>query len=283
MMGLPRLVSMNPEPRHVDRLTRWRWKTARALVPRRTVHSRGLTFTLQCDNWMTYFRWLSYNEKEPETLDWMDRHARDGDVLFDVGANMGVYTLYFALRHPRSRVVAFEPEFANLHLLRDNTTENCIQEKVAIYALALSRRTGLSWLHVHDLTPSSSLHTEARGPLATTRFGRPVLWKEGIYTMALDDFCRESGLEPDCLKLDVDGTEEEVLAGGRRTLAQSRLRTILVEVSREPDSRRACEAILRDAGFQCVWQDPALGSMNQVWQRTNNASAAIARPEVGRA
>ena len=92
-------------------LERLRFTIAAALLPRRRVVSRGLSLTLSCDNAITAFRWRSYNEKEPETLDWIDTALVDGDVFLDVGANVGVYSLYAALRHPRLRVIAIEPEY----------------------------------------------------------------------------------------------------------------------------------------------------------------------------
>ena len=72
-----------------------------------TVHSRGLTFKLVSDNLITKYRARSFNDKEPEILDWMDNNLRDGDVLFDVGANVGIYSIYAALRNPKAMIYAF--------------------------------------------------------------------------------------------------------------------------------------------------------------------------------
>ena len=125
-----------------------RWRAIRAIAPRRFVHSRGLKFTLQCENRITHSRWEKFNIKEPETLDWIDTWMRSGDIFFDIGANIGVYTIYAALRHPEARVVAFEPEYSNLHLLKDNIIENGLQDRVEVYSVALSNHTGLSHLHI---------------------------------------------------------------------------------------------------------------------------------------
>jgi hypothetical protein len=97
--------------------TRWRLVEA-ALSPRRDVVCRGLRFSLPADNWITRYRWQSYNTKEVETLDWIDKAFQNDDTLFDIGANIGQYSIYAALRHPGIHVVAFEPEYSNAPLFK---------------------------------------------------------------------------------------------------------------------------------------------------------------------
>lgn len=241
-----------------------RWKAVRALAPRRTVFSRGLQFTLHCDNWILYRRWQTFNEKDPETLDWIDHCLQDGDTFFDVGANVGIYSIYAALRHPRLRVVAFEPEYANLHTLRDNVIENHLQDRVQIFALALSDQSGVSRLHIQEFLPGAALHTESPGTLEQTLMGRQVLWWEGVCTLTMDEFCEQTGLQPQGLKIDVDGTEARVLEGGLHTLQSTALRSLIIELQEQ--DRQQCEELLRAAGWQC---QPARvpRSLNVVWTR----------------
>lgn len=243
------------------------------LAPQRIVRSRGLAFTLQCNNRITEFRWASFNEKEPETLDWIDRTLKDGEIFFDIGANIGVYTLYAALRRPGARVVAFEPEYANLHLLRDNILDNGLQDRVEVYALALGNRTGLSQLHIQDATPGAALHTESAQPLAVTLTHKPVIWREGISAYTLDAFCREVGVRPHCLKIDVDGTEPEVLEGAADTLRSEPLRSVILEMFGGPAIREACSRRLLAAGLHREWSDPRRTD-NEVWVREERAGAA---------
>ncbi|MBI4354501.1 MAG: FkbM family methyltransferase [Candidatus Omnitrophica bacterium] len=248
-----------------------RWKAAQAMTPRRRVASRGLRFTLQCDNWITRARCVTYNTKEPETLDWLDRWMRDGDVFIDVGANIGVYTLYAARRHPNARVIAVEPEYANAHLLRDNVMENHLTNRVELYAVALGRRAGLSTLHLQDFTPGAALHSVSRGPMDRTKMGRPVIGREGIYVLPLDQFCEELGVWPHCMKLDVDGTELEILEGAPRTLRATTLRSLIMEPPPEEAARAACRALLEEAGLVREWHDPSGKSSNEVWVRRHVA------------
>ncbi|MBI4596944.1 MAG: FkbM family methyltransferase [Candidatus Omnitrophica bacterium] len=255
----PHLASVRLLPRKLL------WRAA----PRRTVHARGLRFTLQCDNWITHYRWSTYNTKEPETLDWIDRWIRDGDTFFDIGANIGLYTIYAALRHPAARIIAFEPEYANLHLLRDNLIQNGVHDRVEVYSVALGNHTGISRLHIQDFTPGAALHTESQAPLRRTRTERSVIWQEGIGTFTLDQFCEETQCAPTCLKIDVDGTEREILEGAARTLQSTAMRSLIVELSEEPSIRGACERLLATAGLrrEMSWSQPERCD-NQLWVRS---------------
>lgn len=233
------------------------------LMPRRTVCSRGLRFTMQTDNWITRYRWHTYNTKEPETLDWIDQWVEGADTFFDVGANIGVYSLYAALRHPRAHIVAFEPEYANLHLLRDNIAANGLGERIEVQAVALSDRSGLSWLHVQDFTPGAALHSESQERLATTCEHKPVLWREGIYALTMDQWCEETGVWPHAIKIDVDGTEPKVLRGAARALRQ--VRSVLLEVPQDSEARTACAALLGQAGLTPLNGTAWAAGPNAIW------------------
>lgn len=245
---------------------RLRWRLLEALALRRTVRARDLSFTLNCDNWITQYRMDTFDTAEPETLDWIDQRMRDGDLLFDVGGNIGVFTIYAALRHPRASVVVFEPEYANLHLLRDNIIANSLSDRVQVYPIALSDRTGLSRLQVQDLTPGAALHTESALRLHKTEAGGRVVASEGAWAMELDRFCVETGLWPSLVKIDVDGGERRVLTGGTETLARPELRSVLVEVN--AGNEADVSHLLQEAGLRHLEIDPPSEAGNQIWVRS---------------
>ena len=249
---------------------RLRWHLRDVLAARHTVRERGLSFTLTCNNWITHYRMETFGSTEPETLDWIDRQVQDGEVFFDVGSNIGVYALYAALRHPRASIVAFEPEYANLHLLRDNIMANSLGGRVQVYPLALSDRTGISRLHIQDLTPGAALHTESAGPLTLTETGKRVLVSEGTYAMRLDEFCAQAGAWPNAMKIDVDGGEGRVLAGAREALSRPGLRSVLVETG--DDTGTEVRGRLRDAGFHRVADDRPSDAGNEIWAREHVAN-----------
>jgi FkbM family methyltransferase len=260
-------------------LNRLRWQVLRSLTPRRVVSSRGLKFTLQSDNWITHYRWQTFNTKEPEMLDWIDQYCRPGDIFFDIGANIGLYSVYAALRHPGIRVFAFEPEFANLHLLRDNVVANSLQDRITIYSLGLGSQTTLSQLHVQDLTPGAALHTESLEPLYRTASGGRVILREGISVYTLDEFCQMTQVYPHTIKLDVDGTETSVLQGALRTLQSPTLRSLIAEISTTNGTDQRCHDLLDRTQLKRSFEKPVEGACVEIWlprvQQSNPAGNRV--------
>ena len=104
------------------------------------------------------------------------------------------------------------------------------------------------------------MHTVSNESLKNTESGQEVVWKEGIASYTIDKFCKETGVKPTLIKIDVDGNEIDILNGGKNTLSDSRLRTIYIEVD---SKHKKCEKILHDYGF-ILEKKP---SENQIWIR----------------
>ena len=85
--------------------------------------------------------------KEPETLEWINTFE-DADVLWDIGANVGVYSLYAALR--RLTVLAFEPSSANSYVLSRNVEINKMDDRVSTFCLAFNNMTKWDLLYMSD-------------------------------------------------------------------------------------------------------------------------------------
>jgi FkbM family methyltransferase len=232
----------------------------RHLSSKSRVQSRGISFQLISDNWITKFRARTFNDKEPEMLDWLDENLQDEDVFFDVGANVGIYSIYAALRKPTATIYAFEPEYSNLHNLKQNILENDLKKNISPYSIALDENSGISQLLIQDTTPGAALHTVSKIDLKYTHTGEEVVWREGIATMTLDEFCFLSQVTPNLIKIDVDGTETAILKGGQKTFSSLELRTVYIEVEKD---RIECEDILSNYGFVLT----AMPSNNQIWKR----------------
>jgi FkbM family methyltransferase len=157
--------------------------------------------------------------KEPWTVSWLERTLGAGDVLYDVGANVGAYTLIAAsLARESAKVVAVEPASANFAALCDNVSMNGFEALVVPLPVLLGDRTGLVALAGGEA--GAAEHDLGGAGLTTISY-------------RLDELIRTLGLpEPTLLKIDVDGAEAAVLAGGGETLARPELRSVLVEVDR---------------------------------------------------
>src|SRR5262249_45367950 len=82
--------------------------------------------------------------KEADMIQWIDSFD-DGAVFWDIGANVGVFSLYAGVRQ-RVSVLAFEPLAANFHVLTRNIQLNQLCDRVTAYCVALSEQTRLGTL-----------------------------------------------------------------------------------------------------------------------------------------
>lgn len=167
----------------------------------------------------TEFRVRTFFTKEPETLAWIDGFQA-GDVLWDIGANIGCYSLYAASRKD-IKVCAFEPSPVNFWLLAANAAMNNFSDRLVTYPFALSKNTRVvQWLpHVSPGSADNQLLREEGGGSVA------------VQTYSVDELIAiQAAPFPNHIKLDVDGIEPMILAGAEKTLADARLSSVMVEV-----------------------------------------------------
>jgi FkbM family methyltransferase len=161
--------------------------------------------------------------KEPWTVRWLEENLRADDVLYDIGANVGSYSLVAAAVRPDVCVFAFEPGYANYAALCDNVFLNGREGAVTPLPVLLGERTALEALHYSDLAAGAAGH----------EVGGPSPHAQRVLAFRLDDLVERFGLpQPTLVKLDVDGAEAGVLAGAEQTFARPELRSVLVEIER---------------------------------------------------
>jgi FkbM family methyltransferase len=185
--------------------------------------------------------------KEPWTVEWLLHDVRRGDVLYDIGANVGAFSL-IAAKHTGAHVVAFEPGYANFARLCDNIQLNHCAGHIVPLPTALSERAELVGFAYRTVEPGQSRHqlTEARWSVEANDGEKYV---QPTATMPLDDLVADYDLPvPNHLKVDVDGAELRVLRGARQLLGRAELRTVLIEAA--PSMRDAVERLMEDAGLR---------------------------------
>ncbi len=187
-------------------------------------------------------------KKEPETVSWIERELTEEAVFYDVGANVGTYTLIAAAYWGQSvRVVAIEPSAINFSRLLMNLKINRCAERVIPLPVALARRTGLESFHYANLEAGGALHTLGSPSDLSARGLRPAL---SVPTLAfdLDTLIQQFHLpEPTHLKVDVDGQELDVLEGAQRVLPG--VRGLLVELE-EGKGDSQVRRFLSERGFR---------------------------------
>ena len=106
-------------------------------VPKKLINSKEIIFF--CPNKLIEWRVKTFSHKEPETLEWIDNFDSNGKTIFwDIGANIGLYSIYAATKFDSLDIFAFEPSTSNLRVLSRNISLNNFEKKIKIVTQPLS-------------------------------------------------------------------------------------------------------------------------------------------------
>lgn len=188
-------------------------------------------FNIQISNDIEKYRAATFETKEPETIKWI-QSFKDGETFYDIGANIGLYSLFAASLFPNSKIYAIEPMVTNFMKIIFNRDMNKFENIYPIYA-ALGNHTGLEKLYIPNLT---FLRQGITPGASGSQIGKPedemglpfeVLTSHIVQCWRLDDLIEEFKLaEPQHIKIDVDGQEEEILDG---YICLDTVKSILIE------------------------------------------------------
>lgn len=251
----------------------------RSMVKEVTCQVRGVEIRVGVSSETEQERAEAYATAEPETLDWLDANLRDGDVFFDVGANIGMYALYAAAVRPNCRVYAFEPAASNYSRLCANIVSNAFTNIIPCQ-MPLAEKEAFALFYLGAMENGSALHALGR-PSLFRPSAEPAL-KQGVFSATLDGLVFRHGVpQPALMKIDVDGAEADVLSGGRDVLRSHALRTVLVEITSEAadDGLPAAANGLTSAGLRLAtrgsqeWTISNLSCRNYVFTRFPDAPA----------
>lgn len=185
----------------------------------------GKDYFFHTPNRMTFWRAETFYSKEPETLEWLDA-ILPGSVLYDIGANVGLYTVYAGANANIGKVIAFEPEAANYAILNRNVFLNNLADKVNCFNIAVSDEKKMDYLYLNGSDVGAALHSFGQASSAG-----PSSFKQGAVAFSLDQFIKEFNPPfPTHIKVDVDGLEKKIVIGARATLADARLISLQIEI-----------------------------------------------------
>jgi FkbM family methyltransferase len=184
---------------------------------------------LDPNQWITRW-WYIRADYESNMFLALRGFLRPGMVCMDIGANAGLFTLFMA-KHVghEGKVYAYEPTPDTFQLLQKNIALNAFRNIVAENA-AITEESGTVELHVGppDLCVYNSIgpvvHPDARGG----QFSRV-----SVPATTIDEYCANHDVvRVDCVKIDVEGAEFQVLRGMRRVLEENLQIVLLIEFSR---------------------------------------------------
>jgi len=166
--------------------------------------------------------------EEPYTIHWILNMPK-GSVLYDIGANMGIYSILAALTG--KIVYAFEPMPYNLHLLYRNMQINHIsKDRLYPVPVALGFGDHLQWQTVTPMRDAPGAANIYAGDEAS-----------GIIPTIGLDFISRQFFRPDYVKIDVDGPESDIILGGWNTLRKAKE----IQIERRP----GCREMMTQLGF----------------------------------
>ena len=199
--------------------------------------------------------WIEYRvrrfscAKEPDTVRWIEGF-RPGDVLYDIGANVGAYSLVaFAAHRGAVPVMAFEPSMSAFPQLVRNLSLNSALASVRAFPVALSDTTGVATFHYQNMTAGGALHALG-APVDQNGVSFHPVASVPVLAYCLDQFAQQFALPPPShIKIDVDGPELTILRGARGLLRAPSLRSLLIELGGAHRDRDAIVGELLDAGL----------------------------------
>ncbi len=177
-------------------------------------------------NKITNFRANTLFSKEEDTIKWIDQYGGKNNIFFDIGANIGVYSLYYAMLY-KSRVFAFEPQYKNNTLLEKNMQINKLEKFISIIPNPIYNKNKLDYLFsaADNLSGSASTTFIKKKNLKTYK------QKKRLALSFTIDFLVQKFLipKPNLIKIDVDGNEHDVIKGSIKTINSSDCKSILIE------------------------------------------------------
>jgi FkbM family methyltransferase len=221
------------EPSKVQKwLDKVRFKLHRRLCRDIMIDDGANRYTFRCSTTMETWRAMTLLVKEEGTVRFITAEVKPGDVFYDIGANIGPYTLMAAKRvRPNGAVYAFEPHASNLHSLMENVRLNDLSDVVRVMSSALYDREGFFDFNYYESDAGTSLSQLEDNRDHHDRAFRPV-FTECKHGTTIDRLIQDRVIDRATLiKMDVDGNELLILKGMKTLLDQAPPRAILMEVN----------------------------------------------------
>ena len=189
------------------------------------VKAKKKEMIFNCHSARSFHDVVTLDENEPETLHFLNK-LTNKDVLWDIGANVGVFTIY-ASKINNTQVIAFEPSASSYASLITNIETNKVSSKVNAYNVALHNENKLGYLFMENTDSGHSMHSfdnknNAMGRIKTS-------FKQSVLGFTIDHFFKQfKPLPPTHMKIDVDGNELLVLKGGKK-LIKKYVKSFIIE------------------------------------------------------
>jgi FkbM family methyltransferase len=207
---------------------------------------------------------FAYNIGEPD-INFLRAKIEPGSIVYDVGANVGRYTLHLSETVGETgQVIALEPVKNLTTILKQNIEMNEIENTVLIPAAAAEENGAADFAY----SPEDSTLGMLEDPLPSS-YQPPGTGTVEVQTVQLDEVAKEMGVAPDVIKLDVQGAAGPALRGAEHIL-EVHEPDIYVELHVQ-EEQQAVQDELLDRGYAAkdvegkVIEDPTDHWVNPLW------------------
>ncbi len=203
-------------------------------------------------------RALTFFTKEPDTIEWI-KSFKPSDQFLDIGANIGIYSLYAASNGIRT--VSIEPQAMNYACLVINVIDNKLGNLISTYPFCSHETLTISQLRLLEGsgwgTANSSFDRKC------SSHGKEISYENehGSLGIPLDDLVERINFLPTHIKIDVDGNELLVLKGSKKLLSNKGIESVLVELAEDHPEYRESINILEEAGFYIAQKGSHYGTL----------------------
>lgn len=247
-----KMKSGSPRPNiFLKYLYRLLFKLKDKMIIKVEVHDEKNKYFFDCQNIREYSRCVKMFIKEPGTCEWIKSNLLPGQVFYDVGANIGVYTVLSAfITGENGRVYAFEPHSANFSRLLNHIKSNNLGGIVYPVNLALNNQSGIfPFFHDNLDSGASNSQLDAKGSKIQDPSRPRSCCSELKLALSIDDLIYTYSFDPPHhIKIDVDGNEMKIIHGMSKLLkSESKPITLQVEIHEETENDLM--GLMREHGY----------------------------------
>lgn len=186
-----------------------------------------------CPNSLIYWRIKTFFTKEPQTLKWIEKFENKQNFVFwDIGSNIGLYSIYNSIINNRIKTISFEPSTSNLRVLSRNISINNLEKKIQIFPLPLTDKTNRFMIMKEgEFIEGSALNSfgekynfqgkNFKSKMNYNTFGTSIHFLLDKKILKV----------PNYIKIDVDGIEHLILNGFGKYLLDKRIKSLNIEVN----------------------------------------------------
>tara|TARA_B110000285_G_C15111803_1_gene611565 strand:+ start:1126 stop:1884 length:759 start_codon:yes stop_codon:yes gene_type:complete len=203
----------------------------------------------------------SYVEDEPLTIQWIESF-NENSVFYDIGSNIGGFSIITSLIHDDIQIYSFEPNYMNfncqIETCRDNNFSNIFPMNLAINNTNEFNIFKYDKLNVGSKgTFGDELKEQMLKSQYSNPFKRGISHEIGILGVSLDSLVYEFGIPaPDYIKLDIDGNDLLALQGAKKLLQDgNKVKELYIEIDDKIYGDNEIDNLMKNHNFKVVKND----------------------------